>query len=142
MMRVNPYLTFDGRCEEAFDFYKSILGGDFDSMNRFSEMPEDSPPEPGDEDLIMHMSLPMGDGHYLMGSDRPSSMGPGTVGDNVSVSVSVDDVDRARKIFEGLSDGGKVIMPFDRAFWGSDFGMCIDRFGVYWMVDHSPVQAG
>ncbi|HSM01026.1 MAG TPA: VOC family protein [Acidimicrobiia bacterium] len=141
MIRVNPYLTFDGRCEEAFDFYRAIFGGEFESMNRFSEMPEDSPPEPGDEDLIMHISLPMGDGHYLMGSDRPASMGQGTKGDNVSVSVTVEDAGRARKMFEMLADGGKVTMPFDRTFWGSDFGMCIDRFGVYWMVD-SPVAEG
>lgn len=73
-----------------------------------------------------------------MGSDRPSAMGPSTVGDNVAVSVSADSTDDARRIFDGLSVGGQVTMPFDRAFWGSDFGMCVDRFGVNWMVDPNP----
>jgi PhnB protein len=138
MTSINPYLTFSGSCEEAFDFYRSIFGGEFDSVNRYSEMPPDSPPQPGDENLILHMSLPMGHGQYLMGSDRPGSMGPATLGDNVAVTVSLDSVERAQAIFEGLSQGGQVTMPFERAFWGSDFGMCVDRFGINWMVDHAP----
>ena len=138
MLRVNPYLTFEGRCEEAFDFYKSIFGGEFSDVNRFSESPPDQPPAAGEEDMIMHMALPIGGGQLLMGSDRPGRMGPSTVGDNVAISVSAESVDEARRIFEGLSDGGKVTMPFERMFWGADFGMCIDRFGVNWMVDHGP----
>jgi PhnB protein len=139
MPSINPYLTFDGNCEEAFEFYRSVFGGEFSDLNRFfSEAPSDSPGSDEDADRILHLSLPIGDGQVLMGSDRPSEMGPGTFGDSVAVSIAPDDADSGRRIFEGLSAGGQVTMPYERQFWGADFGMCTDKYGIHWMVNYTP----
>lgn len=138
MTSLNPYLTFDGNCEAAFEFYRSVFGGDFSDVSRFSEAPPDAAGSPGDGDKIMHISLPLGDDQVLMGSDRPAAMGPGTSGDAVSLSVALDDADEARRVFDALAEGGTITMPFERQFWGADFGMCVDRFGIHWMVDSTP----
>jgi PhnB protein len=135
MPSLNPYLAFDGNCEEAFEFYRSVFGGEFSDVNRFSEAPGS---DTADADKIMHISLPLAEGQILMGSDRPSEMGPGTFGDSVSLSIAPDDAGQARRVFDALSEGGKVTMPYERQFWGADFGMCIDRFGINWMVNYTP----
>lgn len=138
MPGVNPYLTFDGNCEEAFALYRSVFGGEFSDLSRFSAAPKEIPRSPEDENKVMHISLPLGDGQVLMGSDRPSEVGAGTFGDSMAVSVAPDDEEQGRHIFEGLAEGGTVTMPYERQFWGADFGMCIDRFGVNWMVNYQP----
>lgn len=132
----NPYLTFDGNCEEAFEFYRSVFGGEFADFSRFSEAPPDSPGSPEDADRIMHVAIPLGDGQVLMGSDRPSMMGSGTFGDSVAVSIGPDDAEQGRSFFEGLSAGGQVTMPYERQFWGAEFGMCTDKYGIHWMVNY------
>ncbi|HEY5578455.1 MAG TPA: VOC family protein [Acidimicrobiia bacterium] len=142
MASIHPYLNFSGNCEEAFRFYRSVFGGELSDLNRFSEAPSELPSPESEADKIMHVSLPIGDGQVLMGSDRPASMGPTTAGDNMHVSVSPDSAEEARRIFDGLSEGGRVTMPFERAFWGADFGMCTDKFGINWMVNYDPNQAG
>ena len=137
MPSINPYLTFDGNCEQAFNYYQSVFGGEFQDLTRFSE----GPPEmmsPEDADKLMHVGLPLADGQVLMGSDRPSMMGAGTFGDSVAVSVNPDSADEGKRIFDGLADGGAVIMPYERQFWGADYGMCTDRFGIHWMVNYTP----
>lgn len=154
MSSLNPYLTFDGNCEEAFDFYRIVFGGEFDAVNRYSEMPPDVPSsdQPGadehaemsgaDEhaDKIMHISLSVGEGQALMGSDRPPGMGSVTFGDSISVSLAPNSAEAGARIFEALAAGGQVTMPYERQFWGADYGMCIDRFGIHWMVNYQSTE--
>ncbi len=141
MLSVNPYIVFDGRCREAFDFYRSVFGGEFSDVNTFSEMPPDAMPggvPAEDADRVLHISLPVAGGQVLMGSDRPSSMGEATFGDAVSISVGLEDADEGRRIFEALAESGKVTMPYGPQFWGAHFGSCIDGFGINWMVNSAP----
>ena len=135
MLTANPYLSFDGNCEEAFERYRSIFGGEL-AISRYSEMPPDTPVDASAGDQIMHVSLALGDGQALMGSDRPPGMGSTTFGDSVAISISPDSADDGRRIFEALADGGMVLMPYEHQFWGADYGMCRDRFGINWMVNY------
>jgi PhnB protein len=136
MITINPYLNFNGNCEEAFKLYKKVFGGEYDALQRFKE-------EPGvnhtaaDAEKIMHVALPLGHGFILMGSDRPPAMGPGTMGENLSLSIGTESKKQADEVFNGLAEGGKITMPIADTFWGSYFGMVNDRFGVQWMVSFS-----
>lgn len=134
MTEINPYLNFSGDCEEAFRLYQSVLGGEL-QISRFSEMPQDGSFEV-DPNLIMHVSLPLGEGQILMGSDRPAAMGPTTNGDNVQVSISPASSEEGKRIFDALAEGGTVTMPYQATFWGADFGSLVDRFGISWMVNY------
>lgn len=137
MMKINPYLNFDGNCEEAFNFYKSVFGGEFLYMGRF----EDMPPQEGMPDMpeafkkrIMHVSLQIGE-TVLMGSDTGGDCGPKfALGNNISLSIGIDSKEEANQLFTGLSKGGNVVMPMDEMFWGDYFGMFTDKFGVNWMI--------
>lgn len=146
MASVNVYLTFNGNCEEAFNFYKSVFGGDFPYVGRFNEMPPQPSQPPLPEEMgnkIMHVSLPISTETMLMGSDTGGEWGAGyQQGNNFSISVSTESKNEADKLFIGLSAGGKVIMPMNDTFWGSYFGMLTDQFGVNWMVgfDAQPQQ--
>lgn len=136
-MTINPYLTFNGNCEEAFNYYKSVFGGEFSVINRFSEMPpnEDMPLSEEHMNLIMHVSLPLGEGQVLMGSDNGGEWAPELVpGNHVTLSVDADSREKADAWFAKLSEGGQVAMPMAETFWGSYFGMCVDRFGFGWMI--------
>ena len=140
MASVNPYLTFDGNCLEAFNFYKAAFGGDFEMVMRFSDMPKDAG-QPGMEinpDLIMHISMPIGGGTAIMGSDRPAYMGSSTVGDNFSVSA--DTKEQADQLYKDLSAGGNPSMPMMDMFWGSYFGMLTDKYGIQWMISYANRQ--
>jgi len=137
MATINPYLTFTGNCEEAFKFYKSVFGGEFTYLGRYKEMPpmQGYPPvSKGEAEKIMHVSLPIGKETILMGSDTSGSFGKVTVGTNFSVSITADSQEEADRLFKGISKGGKVTMPMDKTFWGSYFGMLVDKFGFQWMV--------
>jgi PhnB protein len=137
MAAANPYLNFGGNCREAFDFYKSVFGGEFANVTTFSDMPSDpSTPEAGgvDPDAIAHISLPLGDS-TLMGSDVPSGMGTVTQGNSTYICLTPDSVEDAERQFAALSEGGEVEMPFGKQVWGDYFGSCADRFGIRWMVD-------
>lgn len=137
MVKLNPYIFFTGNCEEAFNFYKSVLGGEFSYMARYSEMPEGSNVSPDEAAKIMHVSLPLADGTMLMGSDVPISRESMTViGNNFSLSITPNSEDEARRIFNELSESGNVTMPLDKTFWGSLFGMFTDKFGMNWMIDY------
>jgi PhnB protein len=136
MITVNPYLTFDGNCLEAFNHYKKVFGGGFETKQHFKDEPGSKHP-PVEAEKIMHISLPLSKGYMLMGSDRPASIGKGSVGDNVSLSLDSDTKDDADRIFRGLAEGGKITMPLAVTFWGSYFGMVNDKFGVQWMVSFS-----
>ena len=144
MAKINPYITFNGNCEEAFLFYKSVFGGEFVFMGRFSEMPgEYSVPEQ-DKNLVMHVSLPIGNGEtILQGSDTSASTGGvATPGTNFSISIGADTQTETEDLFAKLSAGGKITMPLANTFWGSYFGTVTDRFGIQWMVSFDPNLAG
>ena len=138
MATVNTYLTFNGNTEDAFNFYKSVFGGEFAYVGKFKDMPVDEkfPPPIGEEgNLIMHISLPISKETTLMGSDTTSFSGKVTIGTNFSISINTDSKDEADKLFNGLSAGGKVTMPMEKTFWGAYFGMFTDKFGINWMVN-------
>ncbi|HEY3386560.1 MAG TPA: VOC family protein [Saprospiraceae bacterium] len=140
MSTVNAYLTFEGNCEKAFNFYKSVFGGEFSYVGRFKEMPADQPLAPEDQEKIMHMSLPIGN-TVLMGSDAAGEWGGNTImGTNISLSINTDSKEEADRLYDGLSKGGRATMPMDKTFWGSYFGMFTDQFGINWMVsfDETP----
>ena len=137
MKAVNPYLNFSDTCEAAFEFYKSVFGGEFATVMRFKETPAEVMEVPASEaEKIMHMALPLGQGTLLMGSDVPEAMGPVTTGDNFAISLSAGSEAEATALFNKLSAGGQVTMPLDKAFWGDYFGMLTDKFGVQWMVSY------
>lgn len=137
MASINPYLTFNGNCEDAFNFYKSVFGGEFAYVGRFSEMPpQEGKTMPAEEsNRIMHISLPIGNGAALMGSDTGGEWAQGfTPGNNFSISINADSKEEADTLFNGLAAGGQITMPMSNTFWGSYFGMCIDKFGISWMM--------
>lgn len=135
MKNVNPYLNFKGNTEEAFNFYKSVFGGEFLSVNRFKDTPEADRVPAHEREKIMHISLPIGNGTVLMATDALESMGHKIeVGNNFHISIDADTKQEADELFKKLSSGGTVMIPMDKMFWGSYFGMCTDKFGVQWMV--------
>jgi PhnB protein len=138
MTRTHAYLNFAGNAEEAFNFYKSVFGGEFSFLVRFKDFPMEGVSLPKeDEDKIMHVSLPIGDDDVLMASDALESMGQTLVqGNNVYVSVHPDSREEADRLFNALSEGGDVEMPIDDQAWGDYFGSFKDKFGVLWMVNH------
>jgi len=139
MFKLNPYLNFNGNAEAAFLFYKSVFGGEFEGLHRFSDAP-DTPgmaalPE-SDKSKIMHVVLPIGNGMLLMGTDVLSSMGrPPVSGDNISLSLAPDSEAETRRLYEALSAGGTIEVPLEAMFWGALFGMVTDKFGIKWMVN-------
>ncbi|HSC52685.1 MAG TPA: VOC family protein [Phnomibacter sp.] len=139
MASINPYLTFDGTCEAAFNFYQSVFGGAFPYIGKFKDMPpmEGAPPlSAEDAEKIMHVSLPISSETILMGSDSLPSMGqPTVVGNNISISINTASREEADKLFNGLSAGGQVSMPMNSTFWGAYFGMFADKFGINWMIN-------
>lgn len=143
MARINPYLNFNGNTEEAFNFYKSVFGGEFATVMRFGEAPGcDETPEgkqlsEADKGKIMHIALPIGNDNVLMATDALESYGQKlTEGNNFSIAINVDSKEEADRIFNGLSEEGKVEMPLTDAFWGAYFGMLQDKFGIQWMVSY------
>lgn len=136
MTTTNIYLNFNGNCREAFTFYKSVFGGEFDFLGTFGEMPpqENFPTPESDKDLIMHVSLPISKETMLMGSDTGSGFPKVTFGNNFSVYVNTGSKEEADRRFTDLSTGGKINMPMEDTFWGSYFGMVEDKFGINWMI--------
>jgi len=134
--RLNPYIGFDGNAREAMEFYKGVFGGEL-TMNTFGEF---GAPDAGNADKIMHSQLETDRGFTLMASDTPSEMGR-TPGDNITISLSGEDGGELRGYWEKLSDGGNVTMPLEKQMWGDEFGMCIDRFGIPWMVNITQPRA-
>ena len=133
---LNPYLAFDSNARQAMEFYRDVFGGDL-RINTFGEFGQaDSP----DADKIMHAQLETANGFTLMASDTPAGM-QHTQGDNISISLSGDDADTLRGYWEKLSGGGTVTMPLEKQMWGDEFGMCVDRFGIPWMVNISQPQS-
>ena len=137
-MQVQPYLFFEGRCEEALEFYRQALDAQVEMLMRFRDSPEAPPPgavAPGSEDKVMHASFRVGDS-TLMASDGGCSGRSGFQG--ITLSLNLADVAEAERRFPALAEGGEVQMPLGATFWSPAFGMVVDRFGVSWMVNVSP----
>jgi PhnB protein len=128
--RLNPYISFAGDARQALEFYKSVFGGTL-TLNTYGESGAQGSE---DADKIMHGMLETGEGFTLMGSDTPPGMAHNP-GDNISVSLSGDDADDLRGYWEKLSAGATVTVPLEKQMWGDEFGACVDRFGIAWMVD-------
>lgn len=139
MKAINPYLNFPGNTEEAFNFYKSAFGGEFMSVVRFKDMPMEGVNIPkGDENKIMHISLPIGNGNVLMATDTLESLGQKlTAGNNVYISLHPESKEEADRLFKALSAGGNIEMPMADQVWGDYFGSFNDKFGVRWMINYS-----
>ena len=141
MLKINPYLNFEGNTEEAFNFYKSVFGGEFSVLQRFKDTSEAPRVNEREKEMIMHVSLPLGNGTILMATDALESMGHKlTFGNNVHLSLEAESRDDAGRLFKSLSAGGKVTVPIADTFWGAYFGMVTDKFGVHWMVSYTPPQ--
>jgi PhnB protein len=137
-MQVQPYLFFDGRCEEAVEFYKQALGAEVTMLMRFKDCPEPQPPgmmPPGSEDKVMHTSFCIG-GSTVMASDG-QCLGKSSF-QGFSLSITASDAAEAERLFKALGDGGQVQMPLAETFFSPRFGMVADRFGVCWMVNVEP----
>jgi PhnB protein len=136
MATINPHINFNGNAEEAFNFYKSVFGGDFAKVTRLKELssPEFPVPE-SDTEKIMHISLAIGK-NKLIGNDVPSFMGQVNENENRSkISISADSREEADKLFNGLSSGGSVEVPMEDSPWGVYFGMFRDKYGIEWIVE-------
>jgi PhnB protein len=137
-MIVQPYLNFEGRCQEALDFYRQAIGAEVDCVMRFSESPEPCDPNmvpPGNDDKVMHSSFRVGDS-TIMASDCGCTGKPNFAG--ISLSITAADPDHAARLFNALADGGQVQMPLTKTFFSPSFGMVADRFGVSWMIYVAP----
>jgi PhnB protein len=128
--RLNPYISFKDNAQEAMEFYKGVFGGTL-NLNTFGEYGDKDAPG---ADKIMHGQLETDSGFTLMGADTPPGMDHNP-GDNITVSLSGDDTDELRGYWAKLSEGGTVAMPLEKQMWGDEFGMCVDRFGIPWMVN-------
>lgn len=140
MTKVHAYLNFAGNAEEAFNFYKSVFGGELSSAVRFKDFPIEGVSVPKeDENKMMHIGLPIGDDAILMASDTLEALGQKLeLGNNVYISVHPESKDEADRIFNALSQGGDVEMAIDDQPWGDYYGAFKDKFGVQWMVNYSP----
>lgn len=141
MPTINPYINFNGNAEEAFNFYKSVFGGEFSSLVRFKDLEgPDFPVPENDADKIMRIELPIG-GNVLIANDVPEALGPVSENENRSkISVSVDSREEADMIFSGLSAGGTVEMPAGDSPWGTYFAMFRDKYGIEWTVEFDPKE--
>ena len=143
MAQINPYINFNGNAEEAFNFYRSVFGGEFAKIMRFKDLsvPE-FPVAESEADKIMYIALPIGK-NILMANDVPESMGRTNENENRSkISISAASREEADKLFSGLSAGGNIEVPIDDSPWGSYFGMFRDKFGIEWMIDFDPKYNG
>jgi len=139
MAQINPYINFKGNAEEAFTFYKSVFGGEFEKIIRFKDISSpEFPVTENDANKIMHIALPIGK-NILMANDVPESMGQTNENENRSkISISAESKEEADKLFNGLSVGGQIEAPIGDSPWGSYFGMFRDKYGIEWMVDFDP----
>ena len=137
MASMNPYLNFNGNTEEAFNFYKSVFGGEFVNLTRFRDTAEAGKLSGADLDKVMHVALPIGKGNILMATDALESMGQKLViGNNFYISVSTESEAETDKLYNGLSAGGKIELPVQKTFWGAYFGMFQDKYGIQWMISY------
>lgn len=139
MAQINPHINFNGNAEEAFNFYKSVFGGEFTKIIRFKDLASaDFPVAEHEANKIMHIALSIGK-NFLMANDVPEILGRTNENENRSkISISAESKEEADRLFKGLSVGGQVEMPISDSPWGSYFGMFRDKYGIEWMVDFNP----
>jgi PhnB protein len=143
MARVSSYLNFQGQAEEAFAFYAKVFGTQVTMLSRYSDMPAAGPQEipAGERDLIMHAELPILAGHVLMATDMLSSMGQATrIGNNTTLCLEADSREDADRLYGGLSEGGSEASPMADMPWGAYWGVTLDRYGIRWMINHTPAS--
>ncbi|MEO8721227.1 MAG: VOC family protein [Ginsengibacter sp.] len=138
MKAVNPYLNFNGNTEEAFNFYKSVFGGEFQIFMRMKDA-EGMPVPAGQEEKIMHIALPLNNGTVLMASDNCNEASFNQ-GNNFYISIHTENVEEGHRLYDALADGGKPDHSFKKEFWGDWHGNLTDRFGVKWMLNYSENQ--
>ena len=140
-MTLSIYLHYNGNCREAFEFYRSVFGGDFEMLSTFATAPPDMAVPEEERGNVMHVSYRIGSS-VLMGSDVPSQFGPPPViGGNFSISYTATSREEADGLFAKVAEGGTVVMPLADMFWGDYFGSCTDKFGVNWMFSYTAQQA-
>jgi PhnB protein len=139
MAKINPYLNFPGNTEEAFNFYKSVFGGDFaGGIFRFTDTPDSDKLSENDKNKVMHVALPIGNDNLLMATDALESLGFKVIqGNNIHLSLETETKDEAENLFKSLTAGGSVTMPLSDQFWGAYFGSLIDKFGIHWMINYT-----
>ena len=143
MALINPHINFNGNAEEAFNFYKSVFGGEFARIMRLKDLPGLEHVSENDANKIMHIALPIGKSNVLMGNDVPESMGRVNENENRSkIAISAESKGEADRLFSGLSAGGTIEAPIGDSPWGSYFGMFRDKFGIEWMVDFDSKYKG
>lgn len=137
-MTLSTHVAYNGNCEEAFSFYKSIFGGEFNMLQRNKDIPAQAPSMVTEDEMdkILHISLPIGTGSMLMGCDMPAAFGEATRCNSFNISISTDSEADTERIYNGLLAGGKVNMPLEKTFWGAYFGMVVDKYGVQWMISY------
>lgn len=133
---LHPYLNFAGNARDAFAYYQSLFGGEFESLMTYADAPEGMPVAPEFKDKIMHITLPIGASKLMACDAAPGFAPPLVVGNNIALVAPAKDKADADRLFAGLSKDGTVIMPMEETFWGSYFGQCTDQFGITWMIDH------
>lgn len=138
MAQLNAYLTFNGNCEEAMNFYAKCLNGEIVATNRFSEMPE---VPAGSENNIMHMELRAGEMTLFAADNMPGQPAP-TAGTNITLSIMTTNIEEQTTMFNNLAEGGHIIMPLENTFWGARFGMLVDKYGFNWMTNCQLPQEG
>lgn len=134
-MKLQAYLNFDGETDQAFQFYRSVFGGEFSFRSTMGENPGGEELSREEQNRIMHISLPLKDGIVLMGSDiLPSAGHKVSKGNNLYIALQVDNREEADQVFTGLAEGGQVEMPLEDQFWGDYYGSLQDRYGIHWMI--------
>lgn len=132
-----PYLQFNGNAKAAMHFYRKVLGGEFTGYSTYGEIPGGEKMPADDQEKFIHIALTTGNGHRIMATDKVSGMGMDLIaGNNLHICILTDSAEEADQVFDGLSDGGAIMMPMNKTFWGDYFGMCTDRFGIHWMISH------
>lgn len=135
---VNPYLNFQGNTQQAFDFYRSVFGGDFAGVIRYGDFPGGMGVAESDRDKLAHIALPLGKGNVLMGTDVVGLYGKAFIpGNNFYITLSPDDAAEAHRLFDSLSAGGQAEMPLQKTEWAELYASVIDKFGVQWMIDYT-----
>jgi len=136
MTKMNPYLNFDGKSEEAFNFYKSVFGGDFIGIHKMGDAPGTENLSEDEKNRVMHIALPLNEYTTLMASDIiPSAGHVLKMGNNIHLSLHPDSREEADRLFKGLSAGGEIEMPMQDTFWGAYFGNFKDKYGINWMIN-------
>jgi len=141
MLTINPYLHFNGKTEEAILFYQSVFGGAITTMQRYKDVPGSEKMSAAEQEQIIHASLAVNNQFVIMATDNPgSSETPLVTGNNFHICVQATGEAETDKLFAALSAGGSVAMPLNKTFWGAYFGMCVDKFGIQWMINYTYQQ--